>query len=86
MHLVTKNLFQFDVVNFGTSWLLNVDTHPQLVIRSKRTLLKQIMWLKPPSETLKGPTKVTRIAMGLLLNLFWFILVFNFNESTFLGR
>ena len=33
-------------INFGFSWLLNVDSPPQLVIRSMRTLLKQIIGLK----------------------------------------
>ena len=65
MHLVIKNLFQFDetkifiagvaklisdcccAINFGPSWLLlNVDSPPQLVIRSIRTLLKRILGLK----------------------------------------
>ena len=72
MHLVIKNLFQFDEtqaliagvaklifdycfsVNFGPSWLLNVDSPLQVGVRSIRTHLKQITGLKIFFKTLKG--------------------------------
>ena len=45
------------LVNFGPSWLSNVDSPPQLVIRSTRALLIQIVGLKFVL-TMKGPTQV----------------------------
>ena len=74
MHLVIKNLFQFDEtqvliagvaklifdyfysVNFGPSWLPNVDPPLQLVVRLMlvRTLLEQITGLKIFLKTLKS--------------------------------
>ena len=41
-------------LNFGSSWLLNVESPLKLVVRSIRTLLKQITGLKIFLKALKG--------------------------------
>ena len=52
---VAKLIFNYCYsVNFGPSWLLHVDSPLQLVVRSIRTLLKQITGLKIFFKTLKG--------------------------------